>query len=684
MCVMKASRKALLYLFILLLSYFYAIDHADAYSYYSGEPTGKISEKEPIIYQQLLVGSDILPITYEMRINSEIVPVIYNPIKMMFYYQPQEKLEPGTYQVSLSYVFEGFQRNNQNWSFEVVTNPVDPYASLRKTELDRYQQEVLSIANGYREQLGLLPFTAQHQLQKAAQAHANYSHKQNVMSHYQLNQAAPLFVGHDVGIRTNYYGYPSWRVGEGISFDNLDPKYSVQALIAAPYHRFPFVSPFYQELGYGYVDGRKNSESRSYHVYNFGGTAISPTGNMVMYPFPDQKQVQPTWYVAEDPDPLRLFSVSDGVGRQTGYPITLSFSFSDIKTIEVIEAKVLDKQGKEVGSYLLTPKNDDHLSKEMIIIPKNPLQFNSTYTVQAKGNKVTNTGTKESFDQKWSFTTAAYELLEAEIFPKANGFGIKPITTVGLYAHGESFAIYNSTGQRIQNRFTYEGSKDKVYEIEATFAHSSGIKESIRKKVTFTETADGGLRAHLVNQEYRDVELNHHYFEAIRQLSKLGVFQGNGLGLFEPDRTMTRAEFATTLVRLANVLEYAPIKTAITFTDVDVSIWYSTYIREASQLGWIEGYHDQTFRPQAFFDRVMLATILVRIAGLDEEARAFTGELTGVADQHKIPKWAKGYVYYATQLELLDLNESRFEPSELVSRAYAADAFRRLLLQLKS
>lgn len=683
MGILKASRTVLLYLFILLVSVFYSIDHADAYSFYSGEPTGKIAETQPLIYQQLLVDINALPTAYEMRIDNEIVPVTYNPTKMMFIYQPEEKLAPGTYQVSLSYVFKGFQKNTQTWSFEVVANPVEPYAFLKQSELEKFQQEVLRIANGYREKLELLPFTAQYQLQKAAQAHANYSQDQDVMSHDQLNLASPLFVGQDVGIRTNYYGYPSWRVGEGISFDKLDPKHSVQALIDAPYHRFPFVNPFYQELGYGFVDGRI-SGNRSYHVYNFGGTILSPQGTMVMYPFPNQKQVQPTWYVAESPDPLRLFSVTAGEERQTGYPITLSFTISDVQTIEVSDAKVLDKQGRKVASYLLTPQNDEHLKQEMILIPKAPLQFNEVYTVQAKGNQIKKSGDKEPFDLKWSFTTSPYELLEVELLPLDNGFRLRPITSAGLYAHGESFAVYNSTGQRIQNRFTYENSKDQVYEIESTFEHSSGIKESYREKIILRITADGKLRAHLVDQDYPDVAITHPNFESIRLLSKLGVYQGNGEGLFEPDRTMTRAEFATTLVRLAKILKYAPIKEAVSFDDVRESAWYSTYVREVSQLGWIEGYHDQTFRPQATFDRVMLATILVRMAGLDEEARAFNGGIAGIVDQNKVPKWARGYVYYALELELLDISERRFEPSEWVSRAYVADAFQRLLLHLES
>jgi S-layer homology domain len=79
--------------------------------------------------------------------------------------------------------------------------------------------------------------------------------------------------------------------------------------------------------------------------------------------------------------------------------------------------------------------------------------------------------------------------------------------------------------------------------------------------------------------------------------------------MFEPSRDVTRAEYVKMLVRSLSC-RYAYIGTDSGFNDVDQDKWYAEYITFGVRNGWMNGYDDGGFHPDAPITRAEAAKIL--------------------------------------------------------------------------
>ena len=99
--------------------------------------------------------------------------------------------------------------------------------------------------------------------------------------------------------------------------------------------------------------------------------------------------------------------------------------------------------------------------------------------------------------------------------------------------------------------------------------------------------------------------------EAVRVISALGIVNGYSDGTFRPDQPITRAQFAAIAMRFADT--DAP--EGAYFTDVPADAWYYEEVTGAAGFGWINGYSDGTFRPNATVTRAQVAAITNRMLG---------------------------------------------------------------------
>ena len=91
--------------------------------------------------------------------------------------------------------------------------------------------------------------------------------------------------------------------------------------------------------------------------------------------------------------------------------------------------------------------------------------------------------------------------------------------------------------------------------------------------------------------EFADVA-KHWAKASINNMGSRLVISGVGENNFEPNRDITRAEFAAIMVR---ALGLAPDAAKNTFSDVSASSWYSGYVGTAASYGIISGYDADTF-----------------------------------------------------------------------------------------
>lgn len=108
---------------------------------------------------------------------------------------------------------------------------------------------------------------------------------------------------------------------------------------------------------------------------------------------------------------------------------------------------------------------------------------------------------------------------------------------------------------------------------------------------------------------FTDVKAGAWYNNSIATLEKAGVIVDTAKGgAFRPNEAITRAELA---VMLAQFSDAKPVK-GVKFSDVSAEHWAYEAIAIAAKMGWIEGYPDGTFRPDATITRAEMMTLVNR------------------------------------------------------------------------
>ena len=107
---------------------------------------------------------------------------------------------------------------------------------------------------------------------------------------------------------------------------------------------------------------------------------------------------------------------------------------------------------------------------------------------------------------------------------------------------------------------------------------------------------------------FPDVNEDYWANTAISTMARLGVINGRNSGLFDPDANITRAEFAAICARFDD----SGVAGVTTFTDT-ADHWAEDEISRAAALGWIQGYSDDSFRPDQYISRAQAVTMINRV-----------------------------------------------------------------------
>lgn len=147
-----------------------------------------------------------------------------------------------------------------------------------------------------------------------------------------------------------------------------------------------------------------------------------------------------------------------------------------------------------------------------------------------------------------------------------------------------------------------------------------------------------------VTVSFTDVPADAWYAEAVNTLASLGVIKGIGDGQFAPNRTITRAEFTVIAMRFANV----SADVTNPFTDIATNDWYYTAVTSAVSYGWINGYGDGSFRPQATITRAEVVTIVNRMLNRTADRNFVDSNVTAQFDDVPNTYWAYYNIMEAT------------------------------------
>ena len=120
-----------------------------------------------------------------------------------------------------------------------------------------------------------------------------------------------------------------------------------------------------------------------------------------------------------------------------------------------------------------------------------------------------------------------------------------------------------------------------------------------------SDIRDGNLTA---DNEFSDVSNGQWHNKAISTMAKLGIVKGRRADRFDPDASITRAEFAAICARFNT----KPVENSSSFSDIS-GHWAENEIERAAAFGWISGYPDGTFRPDARITRAEAMTMINRV-----------------------------------------------------------------------
>ena len=116
---------------------------------------------------------------------------------------------------------------------------------------------------------------------------------------------------------------------------------------------------------------------------------------------------------------------------------------------------------------------------------------------------------------------------------------------------------------------------------------------------------DGNLTA---DNDFSDVSDGQWHNKVVSTMAKLGIVKGRRADRFDPDASITRAEFAAICARFNT----KPVENSGSFSDIS-GHWAENEIERAAAFGWISGYPDGTFRPDTRITRAEAMTMINRV-----------------------------------------------------------------------
>ena len=189
---------------------------------------------------------------------------------------------------------------------------------------------------------------------------------------------------------------------------------------------------------------------------------------------------------------------------------------------------------------------------------------------------------------------------------------------------------------------------NKTYMRQALQAYFEKSTEAEPIRVDMKET-----RIRLITEEtfvnpFTDVAETDWFYDVVLQLAKNGIVNGMTETTFEPQGTLTRAEFATMLYRIAGT---PAAEAESTYSDVKTGDWYYDAVVWATEAGVVNGMGDGTFAPNDNITRQEMATMLYRLAKAEKVEE---DKLASFPDAASVADWAKDAMNWAVSTEIVN------------------------------
>ncbi|WP_339244487.1 discoidin domain-containing protein [Paenibacillus sp. FSL R10-2796] len=234
---------------------------------------------------------------------------------------------------------------------------------------------------------------------------------------------------------------------------------------------------------------------------------------------------------------------------------------------------------------------------------------------------------------------------------------VKAGERVAIFYYDEAPKLWVEVGGKVEgNRITAEVDHFTKFAVLAVDVKNEESSESKQPLPTFMDIA------------------GHWAEKLIRSAAGQKLVGGYPDGSFQPDKTVTRAEFTFMLM---NALKTEAVGIAPAFKDQEkIGAWATKAVDQAYGAGIISGYEDGSFRPDAAITRTEMAVMIAKALGLPMDPVAGTG----FTDDEKIPSWAKAAVKGIQMLGIIQgRGAGHFASAEPTTRAEAVTMLLRML-----
>lgn len=224
----------------------------------------------------------------------------------------------------------------------------------------------------------------------------------------------------------------------------------------------------------------------------------------------------------------------------------------------------------------------------------------------------------------------------------------------------------------------YNEGKNSLYNMSDVISVSEDISQNVG--LSAKNPAVQKMSVVHLGKTFEDIK-GHKNQTAIEGLSERGIINGKTENSFEPQRTMTRAEFATIMVRGLGL----PEKGNADFMDVTENDWFCSYVNTAYCYGIVNGVSETNFNPNGTITREEAAVMVTRAAklcGMDTEVEILEARdiLAGFLDYVTASDWAVCPLAFCYDNKILPDDAMEINPKEFVTRAEIAQMLYNMLL----
>ncbi|WP_422657727.1 S-layer homology domain-containing protein [Paenibacillus sp. EC2-1] len=210
---------------------------------------------------------------------------------------------------------------------------------------------------------------------------------------------------------------------------------------------------------------------------------------------------------------------------------------------------------------------------------------------------------------------------------------------------------------------TYDPATGELRFVPAVFTVKDG------KTVATIQHNKNGLYV-IVEGKKTFADLQGHWAQqAVEALASKLIVKGKTEGTFDPIGRVTRAEFASLLVRSFGLSNKEVDQT---FSDVAASKWYAADVSTAVKYGFVQGVGNDRFAPEALITREQMVVMMMNAIQFVQGTAGAGASQPTFADQDQISSYAQEAIAAAVDKGLIKGKAATtFAPKDMTTRAEA-------------